>query len=652
MPRLHELLDDAAGAPLEELDLDRLRARAAAYRRHRTLTRIGAPVAALAMVALVTGALVSGGGSASRVIAPTIGAPRTTVTPALVPTRFTVGGVNVSAVASGVDAVWVGGERAPCNDPSTCGVVARVDPTTGRILATVSIGDYPLDIAVGGDGIWVLSDLPNGSPYRLARINPATNQVDVTTTIVSAVVGNTNPGAHLAVGAGAVWVALTDGGVPRLVRVDPATGRTVATTTLLDGDAAHAIAVDASGVWIEAFGNGHLTHVDPTTNQITGRVELGDGFLNSIAADDTAVWATQGPVGSGSSTLVRVDPPSGQIVARLPIPATIVAVGDGQVFVSGYNPDASAADAQPGYVGRVDPATNTIAQTTHIATTLNETQILTVGAAGTWIGTGDTSILDRIAGPPSPSSSLTPEGCPTTFTLPFIPSYLPAGWRPVQPHTAHATPGTDFIEVWSGTAKTASPYGIIEVWRGADIPTPRPPTTDLTLFGHPAQLGLISDGSSVVFNTGAAPDPCTRWALVAHPGTTPQILRNVAEQLVPATPPANMPTIEITGLQTIPGPTNVRGGVEMITAGPLAVSFIVTNISTVDATNIDLHAQLSTQPGRMLRDFVDLAPGQRIAVTLRPFTTIGGQSGTLTVTAWPHGASTPTGSASLSYTFR
>jgi hypothetical protein len=213
-------------------------------------------------------------------------------------------------------------------------------------------------------------------------------------------------------------------------------------------------------------------------------------------------------------------------------------------------------------------------------------------------------------------------------------------------------PGTDFIEVWSGTDKTASPYGIIEVWRGADIPTPRPPTTALTVLGHRGQFGLISDGSSVVFNTGTSPDPCTRWALVAHPGTTPQILRNVAEQLVPATPPAAVPAIEVTGLRTIPGPTDVRGGVETIAAGPLDVSFTVTNISTVDATNIDLHAQLTTQPGTMLRDFVDLAPGQRIAVTLRPFTTIAGQSGTLTVTAWPHGASTPTGSASISYTFR
>ena len=73
MPTLRDVLDDAAHSSLDELDVDRLRARAAAYRRHRTLTIVGAPLSALAAVAIVAALLVSGGGSASRVIAPPIG---------------------------------------------------------------------------------------------------------------------------------------------------------------------------------------------------------------------------------------------------------------------------------------------------------------------------------------------------------------------------------------------------------------------------------------------------------------------------------------------------------------------------------------------------------------------------------------------------
>jgi hypothetical protein len=528
---IRDLLEEAAGAP-GDLDIGELRARAAAYRHRRALTRLAIPAVALAAAAAVVAAVVSGGQQSRRVVAPSPGpAPSPPSTgPGLAPQRFLLGDLQITAVASGAGAVWVGGDHARCHAP--CGVVARVDPSSGQVVETVPTGATPIDMAVDGGGVWVLADVPDSSPYRLVHIDAATGAVDVTTTIAGSVVGNANPSAHIAVGAGAVWVAAADDPAgPRLVRVDPATGRTVATIALTSDDAAHAVAADAAGVWVEAFASGHLTRVDPGTNRIVGRVQLGDGFLNSLAADDLAVWATQG--GPNGSTLVRIDPASGRVIARLPVPATTVAVGDGEVWVSGYNPTSAAADARPGYVGRVDLRTDTVAQSTTVPASIDDTHLLAVGAAGVWLGTGNTDVLDQIAGPSSPSPLVTPEGCPTTFLLPFTPTYLPPGWRPVIVHEAHANAGTDFVEVWDGTDATAKPYGVIEVWRGADIPTPDPPTTPVTVLGHPAQLGLISDGSSVVFNTGSAADPCTRWALVAHPGVTPSLLRAVAEGLIP-----------------------------------------------------------------------------------------------------------------------
>jgi hypothetical protein len=128
-------------------------------------------------------------------------------------------------------------------------------------------------------------------------------------------------------------------------------------------------------------------------------------------------------------------------------------------------------------------------------------------------------------------------GCPTSFVLPFVPTYLPAGWRPVTRHVAHASKGTNAVEVWSGTNPGASIYGVIEVWRGVgadSVPTPSP-VQIVTVLGRAAQFGPISDGWSVTFATGDPDNPCDQWALVGHPGVTAQILLDVAEHLTSVT---------------------------------------------------------------------------------------------------------------------
>lgn len=121
----------------------------------------------------------------------------------------------------------------------------------------------------------------------------------------------------------------------------------------------------------------------------------------------------------------------------------------------------------------------------------------------------------------------TPNGCPASFVLPFVPTYLPAGWPPVARHQAIAIAGTDFIEVWGR---------VIEVWRGqgpAAVPTPASGTA-VTVLGDPALVGQISDGWSVTFTTGDPANPCNHWALVGHPNVTEPILLDVATHLVPA----------------------------------------------------------------------------------------------------------------------
>ena len=54
-------------------------------------------------------------------------------------------------------------------------------------------------------------------------------------------------------------------------------------------------------------------------------------------------------------------------------------------------------------------------------------------------------------------------------------------------------------EVWAGTDKATSVYGIIEVWQRGPILRCPPRLQTITVLGRPAQFGPISDGSSVLF---------------------------------------------------------------------------------------------------------------------------------------------------------
>jgi hypothetical protein len=139
------------------------------------------------------------------------------------------------------------------------------------------------------------------------------------------------------------------------------------------------------------------------------------------------------------------------------------------------------------------------------------------------------AVSSRSSGQVHVTTHPTTPGCSASFVLPFAPRYLPTGWTPAGRHTAHAHPGTDFVEVWMGPTT----YGVIEVWRGDNLPAPTAPLTTIPVLSGTGQLGPISDGSSVVFTIGDPANPCHRWALVAHPGITEEMLRQVATQLVP-----------------------------------------------------------------------------------------------------------------------
>jgi virginiamycin B lyase len=199
------------------------------------------------------------------------------------------GGMTVAVGAGGV---WVANNNF--GESQEHDSVVRIDPATNKVVATVKVDTAPDGIAVSGGAVMVV-------PYQGAayQIDPVTNRVVATFAICTA-----NPAADgnanaIAYGAGAFWVACGDGA---LTRIDPVARRVVATVQL--GVAAGAVVADADGVWV-ATADGTVKRIDPQTNTIVGSLPVGGlaGQVFSLAASPGAVW-----LAAGGDGLTRIAP--------------------------------------------------------------------------------------------------------------------------------------------------------------------------------------------------------------------------------------------------------------------------------------------------------------------------------------------------------
>lgn len=111
----------------------------------------------------------------------------------------------------------------------------------------------------------------------------------------------------------------------------------------------------------------------PVNPQVTATIPVGP-FPNAVAVGERSVWVTV-PTNDGSSggEVVRIDPETNEIVARIPVPAVPnwetggggLAVGAGSVWVAALV-DAPGGSHAPGggidaLLLRIDPGTNQVA---------------------------------------------------------------------------------------------------------------------------------------------------------------------------------------------------------------------------------------------------------------------------------------------------
>jgi hypothetical protein len=180
--------------------------------------------------------------------------------------------------------------------------IARLEPTTGRVVERIPVGNRPSGVAVTADAVWV-SDERDGT---VLRIDPRTNEI-----VTTIAVGQSASG--VAVGAGGVWVP-----VPlenRVKRIDPASN--VVTDTVRVGGAPAAVAIGAGAVWVTSRRGGTVVRIDPRAARVTRTVRVGHS-PQGIAIVDGAVWVAVQPslgpataAAAGRSDVLTVRRPEG-----------------------------------------------------------------------------------------------------------------------------------------------------------------------------------------------------------------------------------------------------------------------------------------------------------------------------------------------------
>jgi len=206
--------------------------------------------------------------------------------------------------------------------------------TVGRTerLGNISPGG-PGFVASQGDELWVAP-----SAGLLARLDPVTGRV------AQQLDPNTEPAA-IAIGAGAVWV--TDNGADNVTRIDP----TGALTPIAVGLAPSGIAVGAGGVWVADSLDDALVRISPTTNSVTTTIPVGSS-PGGVAVGEGSVWVANG----GDGTVTRIDPITGKVVATINVGGSpqAVTVADGRVWVTIDAPIIKPAEVAHGGVLRID----------------------------------------------------------------------------------------------------------------------------------------------------------------------------------------------------------------------------------------------------------------------------------------------------------
>jgi DNA-binding SARP family transcriptional activator/ABC-type branched-subunit amino acid transport system substrate-binding protein/DNA-binding beta-propeller fold protein YncE len=205
------------------------------------------------------------------------------------------------SVAAGAGGVWV-------SDGSPR--VYRIDPQTARIVRALNLGTAIDGLAADGNAVWAIS----GDAATVLRLDPSTGRVTARISIVS------RPGLEspypigIAAGAGFVWVLNANSGT--VTKIDPI-ARGIATTIPIGVDRGPLrLAAGAGAAWV-ADGDGTLSRTDASSDAVT-YFPIAHG-LTDVAVAGGRVWVTAGPgPGPRAGAGAQVSGPAVTSVRALP----------------------------------------------------------------------------------------------------------------------------------------------------------------------------------------------------------------------------------------------------------------------------------------------------------------------------------------------
>jgi hypothetical protein len=236
--------------------------------------------------------------------------------------RIPVAG-NPAVIAADEAAVWVvcEGEGGACD-----WWLLRIDPRSGRIVASRSSNTIMTQLAVGAGGVW--GRLYGDTYDRIGHI-------DSRGTVKGIV--RVPGGGSLAAGPASVWSLGHDG---TITEVDPATGEILhalrGAVSPHHDTPKYTVAADASGAWVVDSAEGTVLHV--VAGHVVRRIPVAPS-AGPIAGTDDAVWVATADALGRRNGLARIDPERGAVTARVDlgyhIPQAILSVGDTIWVVAG-----------------------------------------------------------------------------------------------------------------------------------------------------------------------------------------------------------------------------------------------------------------------------------------------------------------------------
>jgi streptogramin lyase len=322
-----------------------------ARRRHQPLRRAAAAFAVLVVVAAIWAGVALRGPAP---IQPTLGPVE----------RFRVGPGPIS-VAVTPGAAWV------LNSGDT--TISRIDPETGGVQSTFT-ASFVVDVegrlvsAMVAEGrLWVVHNV-SYDETAVTAVDPSTGRAQPTIRFGGFVLDVLGKQGDLAIGSGAVWVALE--GEDQVKRLDAATGKLLDRYRL---DEPTALAVDGQTLWV-ATGDGRLHRIDIATGAETARA-TGE-LVTRIRVGQGGMWLL-----TADGKLLRADRRTGRTLARVPgsFQAADLAIGVEGVWVY---------DQLQGAVLRIDPASNRVARTIPVMSQpLVElySRVLALGDGAVWV---------------------------------------------------------------------------------------------------------------------------------------------------------------------------------------------------------------------------------------------------------------------------